>query len=121
MIADAPGNVVERFVRGDGRLVYADEHGSTACYALEVTQPSDVYEKRAARARRAEARRKQDDWTVGTFRSFEEAREAEIEAILATPPEERFRLVFELSGQLGRSDLPRSEWPVGILRFEDES
>ncbi len=84
-----------------------------------MTESSDADEKRAARARRAEARRKRDDWTVATYSSFEEAREAEIDAILATPPEERFRLVFELSGQLGQSDLPRSEWPVGILRFDE--
>ena len=95
------------------------ERGRTTCCAIAVTEPSDAEEKRAARARRAEARRTQDDWTVATYRSFEEAREAEIEAILATSPEERLRLVFELSSQLGRSDLPRGERPVGILRFDE--
>jgi hypothetical protein len=76
---------------------------------------------RPGAAERAAARRARTDWHVARFDSFDDAEQADIEESARTPPAERLRLVFLLSGQLIRSDIPRRDWPAGKGRLGNEA
>jgi hypothetical protein len=80
-------------------------------------------EERAMRAaERAAERRRSTDWFYAKYSTFEESEEAMLDDAARMSPAERLFLAFELSARfLGiEQRLPRSEWPVKVMRFNND-
>ena len=73
-------------------------------------------------AERAAERRRSTDWFYAKYSAFEESEEAMLDDAARMSPAERLFLTFELSARfLGfEQRLPRSEWPVKVMRFNDD-